>query len=250
MGLIDKDKEAATEDKTGEKTPDTNEEKTPDTNEEKTPDTKEVATHDAPNPLAEASPSSSVFITNPLFLDAVADAEYGTFTSIVASNGTHMVSGTEDDLGKVVKFQVIVAKNVWKVVPGSSDEEAKDYFCVSDDGIITNDGRDINDAVQTAIDAGYEKASVKKYIDVICLVTDCDNDDFVGETVTLQLAPSSQYTWKPLSGKCKMAQALGKLKAQPIAGNAELGSAVIFSSTATPTTWKGQNFTKFIFALA
>ena len=56
---------------------------------------------------------SSVFITNPDFLDAVADATYGTFKSVVASNGTHMISGSDIDLGKILKFQAIVAKDVW-----------------------------------------------------------------------------------------------------------------------------------------
>ncbi len=207
---------------------------------------KEVATKPASEVVVGGS---SVFITNPDFLDAVADATYGTFKSVVASNGTHMISGSDIDLGKILKFQAIVAKDVWKVTPGSSDEESKDYFKVSNDGEVTNDGQDINEALQDALDAGYSKAKISKYVDVICLIVECGNDDFIGETITLQLAPSSQFTWGPLAGKCKMAKAMGRLKSQPIAGDPELGSAVIFVSTATPTSWKGNSFTKLEFAL-
>ena len=193
---------------------------------------------------------NSVFITNPLFLEAVAGADWGTFPSIIATNGTHMVSGSNGaDLGKVLKFQAILANTVWKIVPGSSDEEAKDYFKVSKDGEVCNDGQDIQEALQDALDAGYSKASIKEYVDVICIITECADADYVGETMTLQLAPSSQYTWRPLAGKCKMKAAMGKLEAEPVLGDPTLGSAVVFTSTAKPTSYKGNNFTKLEFSI-
>ena len=209
--------------------------------------TTEVAVSEPAAPPATTSPKSSVFISNPDFLDAVAGATYGMFQSVVASNGTHQAGDL--DLGKTLKFQAIVANEVKKITPGSNDEEAKEYFAVSEDGIKVGDGRLLDDALQDAIDAGYDKAAIKKYIDVIALVVECDNDDFVGETITLQLSPSSQFTWRPLEGKCKMKAALGRLAAEPIAGNPELGSAVVFTSVATPTKWKGNSFTKFVFSI-
>lgn len=226
------------------------------TNTESTATSTETQTQQAAPPAVKKEAGApmmikggSVFITNPAFLDAVADAEYGTFKSVVASNGTHMVSGSDTDLGKVLKFQAIVANPVWKIVPGSNDEEAKDYFRVSKDGVTCNDGTDIQEALQEAIDAGYEKASIKEYIDVICVVVDCADESFIGETITLQLAPSSQFTWRPLAGKCKMKAAMGKLEAEPVLGDPELGSAVIFTSTAKPTTFKGNSFTKMEFSI-
>lgn len=208
---------------------------------------KEVATKQTAPVPAKLATGASVFITDPGILDAVAGATYGMFPSVTASNGTHMCGN--DDLGKTLKFQAILAKDVWKVAPGSNDEEAKDYFAVSDDGEVTNDGKDIQEALQDALDAGYSKAAIKKYIDVICIVANSDNEDFIGETLTLQLSPSSQFTWKPLSGRCKMKAALGKLKAEPVVGAEHLGNVVVFTSVATPTKYKGNDYTKFEFSV-
>jgi len=189
----------------------------------------------------------SVFIANPMFIEAVQNASYGTFPSVTANNGTHMAG--ENDLGKVLKFQAIISNNVVKVIPGSNDEEAKEFFAVSADGEFVKDGRSVQEAVQDAKDAGYEKASAKDYVDVICIITECDNPDFVNETVTLQLAPTSIYTWRQLEGRCKMQAALKKLVSSPVMGDEGLGMAVVFTSTATPTSWKGNSFTKFVFSI-
>lgn len=212
-----------------------------------TPETKEVATKPKTHSPVRTMTGGSVFINNPNFLEAVAGAEYGTFASVTASNGTHKAGN--DDLGKVIKFQAILAKEVMKIVPGSNDEEAKEYFQVSADGETVPDGRTLDEALEDAIEAGYLKAAKKKYIDVICLIVDSENEYFIGETMTLQLSPTSQFSWKPLEGKCKMKAAMGKLKAEPVAGNADLGSAVVFTSTATPDTFNKNDFTKFVFSM-
>lgn len=217
------------------------------TKEETTQEETQVATRQSSD-IAVPS-GAAAFCKDPEILDAVSDAEYGMFPSITGSNGTHQVSGKEEELGKSIKFQPILAKNVWKITPGSNDEEAKDYFCVSEDGEFVNDGRSVEEALQDAKEAGYDKAALKKYIDVIAHVVDCENDDFIGETVTLQLAPSSQFTWKPLAGQMKMKAALGKLRAEPFAGDPSKGDVVVITSTAKAASWKGNNFTKFVFSL-
>jgi hypothetical protein len=204
-------------------------------------DEKEVATRQSTAVSTDAG--GSVFVTNSALVEAVHDAEWGTFPSVVASNGTHMCG--EDDLGKILQFQAIVAKDVWKMTPGSNDEEAKEFFTVSYDG-----PEELEEAKQEAIASGYDKAAIKKYIDIIAIITDCDNAAYVGETITLQLAPSSQFTWKPLAGKLKMMAALGKLKAMPIMGDPDLGTAVVFQSTANPKKWKGNSYTAFDFEVA
>ncbi len=206
-----------------------------------------VATQESAGPPAEVSLKPSAFCKSPLILEAVAGATYGTFPSVTANSGTHMCG--EVDLGKELKFQAILAKDIKKVIPGSQDDEADQFFKVSDDGEFTNDGQPLEEALQDAKDAGYDKASIKNYIDVICNITECDNKDFVGETVTLQLAPSSQFTWRPLAGKCKMRAALGKLKAPPFAGDPDLGNVIVITSTATPAKHGGNSWTKFEFTL-
>jgi len=214
------------------------------------PTAKETTTEVATRASQELAPvTSSAFISNPILLDAVVGASYGDFISVTASNGTHMTSD-KTDLGKVLKFQALVVNDVTKIVPGSTDEEAKEFFKVSNDGEFTNDGIPVNEALQDALDAGYSKASIKHYIDIICMLIECDDKDFIGETVTLQLAPSSCRKWRPLASRCKMKAAVGKLKTEPVAGNeAEFGSAVVFTSTATPTSWSGNDYTVFEFSI-
>jgi len=192
---------------------------------------------------------ASVFINNPAMVDAAQNATYGVFTSVTANNGTHTAG--EEDLGKEIDFQAIIQKEILKLIPGSNDEEATEFFCTSTDGTYSDrDGILMVDLVEECKDAGYPKAKLTKYIDIVSRVVSCENSDFVGEIVTLQLAPSSQYTWNPLAGKLKMQAAMGNLKATPInPDNPSLGSAVVFHSIATPTKYKGNNFTKFIFSI-
>ncbi len=214
-------------------------------------ETKEVAVKEPAGAVATSTPPPSAFVTHPAMVEAAANSTYRSFKSIVASNGTHMISQTDIDLGKTINFQAILASDVMKVTPGSTDEEALDYFQVSNDGVYVADGRTLQEAKDDAIEAGYTKTTIKKYVDVICIITESTNEEYIGEIVRLQLSPSSQFTWGPLSTSVQMKAAMGQLKAEPVAGNAELlGTAVVFTSTATPTSWKGNNFTKFEFSLA
>lgn len=192
---------------------------------------------------------TSAFVTHPDVLEALADVGYGDVPSVVASNGTHQVSGRNEDLGKIIKFQAVSAKRTKKLVPGETGDEAKEYFQVSDDGIHTRDGVLLEDALEDAKAAGYDRAKISTYIDVVAIIVESDNADFIGETVILQLAPSSQRSWKPLETKCKTQALRGQLNAKPVWGNEEYGNAVVFTSVATPTSWSGNNFTKFEFSV-
>ena len=199
-------------------------------------------------PLYPKTPS--VFINNPIMVEEAAEAAYGVFTSITSNNGTHEAG--EEDLGKEIDFQAIVQKSTTKLIPGSNDEEAKDFFCTSKDGIYADrDGTLMADNLQACRAAGYSKCKLSEYIDIVCLIKACEKKEYVGEIMTLQLAPSSQFTWKPLAGKLKMQAAMGNLKAVPVnPDDPNMGSAVVFRSVATPTSFKGNKFTKFVFSIA
>jgi hypothetical protein len=207
----------------------------------------EVAVHETAAAPAVAPPKVSAFITAPALLEVCSDAPWGTFLSVTSNNGTHQAG--EEDLGKTIKFQAIVSKEIMKVIPGSQDEEAKEYFQVSDDGEFVRDGRTLDEALADAKEAGYDRAAIKTYIDVVALVVESINEEFVGEIITLQLAPSSIFSWRPLEGKCKAKAALGMLKAQPVLDNPDLGSAVVFTSVATPAKFSGKSYTKFVFSI-
>jgi len=193
----------------------------------------------SPRGLAE-NPVGDVFIKNDTLVGACASADWGTFLAVTGSNGTH--DGSDDlDLGKEIEFQVVVQRDVWKMSPNSSDDESREYFASSYEG-----EEDLEDAKQEAIEAGYEKASIKKYLELYVLLTKCDIVDMVGEVVCLNLAPSSVREWKPLAGKLTVKAAMGKLNyTEVIPGS----PAVTFKSVASPGKWKGNKYTYFKFSI-
>ncbi|RUM44356.1 MAG: hypothetical protein DSY80_04475 [Desulfocapsa sp.] len=181
-----------------------------------------------------------VFIKNDTLVGACVSADWGTFLPVTGSNGTH--DGADDlDLGKELEFQVVVQRNVWKMSPNSPDDESREYFASSYEG-----EEDLEDAKQEAIEAGYENAGVKKYLELYVLLTKCTIVDMIGEVVCLNLAPSSVREWKPLAGKLTVKAAMGKLNyTEVIPGS----PAVTFRSVATPGKWKGNKYTYFKFSI-
>jgi len=193
----------------------------------------------ASNALAENA-VGDVFIKNETLVSACASADWGTFLAVTGSNGTH--DGSDDlDLGKEIEFQVVVQRDVWKMSPNSSDDESREYFASSYEG-----EEDLEDAKQEAIEAGYESAGIKKYLELYVLLTKCDIVDMIGEVICMNLAPSSVREWKPLAGKLTVKAAMGKLNyTEVIPGS----PAVTFKSVATPGKWKGNKYTYFKFSI-
>ncbi len=208
-------------------------------------ETTEVATRPE-NVVAISTTKATAFVMDPEILEIVSDATYGDFPSVTAANGTHMCN--KEDIGKELKFQAIIAKEKKIIAPGETGEEAKEYFEASEDGETVSDGRSLDEALQDAIDAGYEKATIRDYIDVIALVIECEDEDMIGETVVIQLAPSSQFSWRRLEKTTKMKALTGKVEAVPVMGDEKRGLAVVFTCTAKATSYKGNNYTKFEFS--
>ena len=200
-----------------------------------------AATEEPAKAPALSTPAGNVFINNESLIEACTEAEFGTFVQLAASNGTHMGSD-EKDYGKEIKFQGIIQRNVWKMSPGETGEEATEYFQVSYAG-----PEELEDAKAEAIEAGYDRADIRKYIELFGLITECEgNPDAEGEVVILSLSPSSIRNWKPLEGKLRVKAAFGKLKAQEVIPGCP---AVVFKSVATPVSWKGNNYTAFNFEI-
>lgn len=183
---------------------------------------------------------ASVFIAEPNLVETCEDAEWDTFSSISASSGTHYTN-KKDDLGKSLEFQVVLQRPCWKMSANSNDEEAKDYFETSLLG-----PEDLETAKQEAIDAGYEKAAIKKYFELFIIITNCENADFIGEMFCMNLAPSSVRNWKPLEGKLKVKAAMKKLSTTEVIPEYP---AVTFKSIAKPASWDGNNYTVFEFEI-
>ena len=206
------------------------------TTEAPTPEPEATAPAVAPKPETPVPTSgpSSVYIKNDDQQAACSAAEYGTFVAVSASNGEF--AGQDISLGKEMEFQVVVQRDVWKLSANDDSDEAREYFTVSYEG-----EEDLSEALAETIDAGYEKASVKKYLELYALVTKCkDNSDMEGEVICLNLSPSSMREWGPLAGKLTVRAALGKLQTSEVIPGSP---AVTFRAVATPGTWKGKKYT-------
>ena len=208
-----------------------------------TPKTTEVAVKAEAGPVA--SGSSGFWYSNPAVQEVVATSGYGDFPQIIASQGQFMESGANGkELGKWISFKPIQAKIKQVCSPNSNDEEAKEYFAACYVGETLIDGRSIEEALEDAKSAGYDKASIKEYVDLFAYVTaaETNSDSFADEVVILQLAPMSKIEWQKFSKKLEIKAAFGKIEA---------GTEFIVKANAKNAKNKAnQGYTHYAFELA
>lgn len=182
--------------------------------------------------------------TNEAIEAVVADLRYGDFPSITASQGSFKISPDKEDVGNIIEFKAIIAKNKDVCSPNSQDDEAKEYFAAVYEGETVADGRTIEECLADTKAAGYENADIKKYVDLVAYVTanSSDKNDLTDEVVILQLSPMSVIAWNQFSKR---------LQAQLAFGKVIFDDAPIIRATATPMKNKNKKeFTAFQFALA
>ena len=174
-------------------------------------DTKEVATRTSTS--MSAAPNG-IWYTNDVIQEVVNTAQYGDFPQIIAAQGELTENGTGGKTaGKWIAFRPIQAKVKKVCAPGSQGDEAKEYFAACYEGETTMDGRTIEECLEDAKGAGYDKASIKEYIDLYALVVGQEaNDHLVDEVVVMQLSPMSKIEWRKFSKKLEMQAAFGKLQ--------------------------------------
>jgi len=106
---------------------------------------------------------------------------YGDVPRIVANN--NMIYGPDKmKLGTWIDVQVLSHSQRWMVSPGSDDDEAASLVRASYDGeTILHNGEDngklVADYIEELKEAGYDKAAVKEYLDIFCLLLDAENHD-------------------------------------------------------------------------
>ena len=174
-------------------------------------ETKEVATRTS---TSVSTAPTGIWYTNDVIREVVDTAEYGDFPQIIAAQGELTENGTAGKTaGKWIAFRPIQAKVKKVCAPGSQDEEAKEYFAACYEGEVTMDGRTIEECLEDAKSAGYDKASIKDYIDLYALVVGQEtNDHLIDEVVVMQLSPMSKIEWRKFSKKLEMQAAFGKLQ--------------------------------------
>ena len=176
-------------------------------------ETKEVAVKKEAGPVA--SGSSGFWFSNPMVQQVVETASFGDFPQIIASQGAFSEGGSSGkELGKYIMFRPIQAKVKKVCSPNSNDDEAKEYFAAAYVGEPTMDGRSIEECLEDAKAAGYEKAAIKDYVDLFAYVVSCEinSSDFADEVVILQLSPMSKIEWQKFSKKLEMKAAFNKLE--------------------------------------
>ena len=156
----------------------------------------------------------SFWYTNPDVQELVDEAQYGDFPSIVATQGSFQTSQDKVDVGNIIEFKAIQAKHKLVCSPNSNDDEAKEYFAAAYVGETVLDGRTIEQCVEDAKAAGYDKADVKEYVDLFAMVeaNSSDKNDISGEFVILQLSPMSVVQWNKFSKRLRMQAAFKKLE--------------------------------------
>ena len=169
----------------------------------------------AVKPVSQApvAKGGSFWFNNEAVQEVVSTATYGEFPQVIAAQGTFSTSGSSgEEVGKVLIFKPILKKAKWICAPGSNDPEAKEYFAAAYEGELTPEGKTIDECVEDAKAAGYDKAAKKEYADLFAYIVEHEKGDaFTDETVILQLSPMSRIEWGKFSKKLELRAAYGTL---------------------------------------
>lgn len=208
-------------------------------------ETKEVVQAKS-NAVAPAGAGSKFFIATPAMLEVVASAQWGDFEVLTASQGQIVISSSKVAIGTKIEFQAIGEKVKKVCSPGSIDPEAKEFFAACYEGDLCSDGLTIEEHLQMAKYAGYDKAKIVDYTDLYAFITDCEkaDADVKGEVMVFQLAPMARSGWNSFKSSLIIKAELG----QAVFGDG--GAPVIRASVRTETNARKQTYSTFKFQLA
>lgn len=166
---------------------------------------------------AVAVPSTGSFwMATAAILGIVDEADTQSYDRLVGSNGQLKLYSTNKPIGTWVKFRAIAEKRKRSVSPNGApgDTEAKNFFAAAYDNQLSSRGNDIEEDLEIAKAAGYDKAKIAEYIDLFVLIeeTEKDDADLVGEIVVIQLAQVAKGTWISFKSGLLMKNELGMLK--------------------------------------
>lgn len=176
---------------------------------------KDVAVKPAAGAVAVPS-TGSFWMATPAILDIVAEADTQSYDRLVGSSGQLKLYSTNKPVGSWVRFRAIAEKRKRTVSPNGpqGDPEAKNYFAAAYDNQLSSRGNDIEEDLQIAIDAHYDKAKIAEYLDLFVLIEETEkaDSDLVGEIVVIQLAQVAKGTWISFKSGLLLKNELGMLK--------------------------------------
>ena len=154
--------------------------------------------------VAVAAPSKSegaAFKREVEEIRGAVDMSYGNFKVFKGNNGEIMESGGTK-LGRWVKVMMIGWDDHTEISPGSKAAASKDAVGYSKDGITMDStlGRDYSNWVGHKVDdyvsflksGDWPEAKKSRFIDIACIVYECDSGDVAqGTRIQVTLSPSS-----------------------------------------------------------
>lgn len=156
---------------------------------------------EASTAIAKAS-AGSMAVSKPLkataafgdYEGALPDVDFGTFPRITVDLGGFEMD--KEVLGESIKLEMMSWAHRYIVTPGSDDKEASELVKYSNDGVTLSDGSGttVVEYLNVLKEVhGYDKASIKNYIDLTgLLVAKGDKDVPEDEQVIVQVQLSPQ----------------------------------------------------------
>lgn len=179
-------------------------------------DTKDVAVKETAAAPAVASKPGSFWLTSPKIQEIIAGADTQTFDRLVPAIGGLKLYSTGKTVGAWVTFQAMGEKRKRSISPNGpkDDTEQRKYFCAGYEGQLSSHGNDIEEDLEIAKDAGYDKAKITEYIDIFVMITATADEaaDLVGEIVTIQLASVAASNWVSFKSGLEAKAELGMIQ--------------------------------------
>lgn len=149
-----------------------------------------------------------------------ADFSYGNYEVFKGINGEIKgVGDSKTSLGRWAKVSMIAWDDRVQISPGSDTDLAKDAVAYSKDGVTIDSvigferhgawvGKSLNDYIEyLKEDHDFVKARASRFIDVACVVHDCESDEgkeLIGEVICVSLSSSSIPSFSQYQEKLNM----------------------------------------------
>ena len=187
--------------------------------------TKEVAVH---KPAAAPATFGTQFqLALGEYKDQIPPVEFGTLPRLNASQGALVCEG--ESLGKTAVITMLSFNDSFAITPNENNADSS-YCKFSYDNHVLNDGsgKTVADHLAYLRDEGFENAASKRYVEVVCMLDDADEDhDEIGNMVQVSLSPQSVKQFERYQLGCTVRLKQGKVSPE------ELGQVRLTAKTKT-----------------